>query len=180
MSEFTFFMRCPRCGAKNRVRLVIGKRVRVRCGSCNEPLQLDKKRVLALTAWQGTKRFFAHRLPNALVAVVELLLKMIGVLISPLRMLWRRLPLGVRNRLGWILLAVLAVSYLVVEGTLKFSSMLVLAALLVLAMTAVMVAARGPLALRQMMGNVIRNCPSCGHRYFGWLKSCPRCGSDHG
>ena len=177
MSEFTFFMRCPRCRAKNRVRLVSGKRLRVRCGNCGEPLQLDKKRVFALTAWQGTKRFFAYRLPNALVAVVELLLKMLGVLTSPFRALWRRLPLGFRKRLGWVLLAVLAVSYMVVEGTFKFSSLLVLAALLVLAMTAVMVAARGPLALRQMMGKVIRNCPSCGHRYFGWLKSCPRCGN---
>lgn len=180
MSEFTFFMRCRLCGAKNRVRLVSGKRVRVRCGNCGETLQLDKKRVFALTAWQGTKKFFAYRLPNALLVVVNLLLKVLGVLISPLRALWHRLPPGLRKRLGWALLAVLVVSYMVVEGTLKFSSLLTLAVLLALAMAAVMVAARGPLTLRQMMGKIIRQCPSCGHRYFGWLKSCPRCGSDHG
>ena len=176
MNEVIFFMRCHGCGAKNKVRLVSGKRVRARCGNCGEVLPLDKSRVVALVAWQGTKRFFAYRLPRALLLFVDLILKVLSGLFSPLRALWRRLPPTLRKRLGWVMLSVLVISYLVVEDTLKLGSLLALAVLLALAITAVMVTARGPLALRQMVDKIIRRCPSCGHRYFGWLKSCPRCG----
>lgn len=176
MSDLTFFMRCPECGAKNRVRLVSGKKVRVRCGSCGEPLPLDKKRVFTLAAWQWIKHFLAFRLPQILTALVNTVYKVCGALLSPLTAAWRRLPLKARKRLGWTLLAALVVSYLIVEDTLRLGSLLALVLLLVLAMIAVLLAARGPLAVREMFGRVIRKCPSCGHRYFGWLRNCPRCG----
>ena len=176
MSNLTFFMRCPGCGAKNRVRLVSGKKLRVRCGSCGEPLPLDKKRVFSLAAWQWIKAFFSDRLPKILLALVNAFYKVAGALLAPAAAVWRRLPLKARKRLSWTVLAVLVVIYLVVENTLKLGSLLALVLLLALAMVAVLLAARGPLAVREMFGRVIRKCPSCGHRYLGWLKGCPRCG----
>jgi len=180
MSDITFIMHCPMCGARNRVRLVTGSRVRVRCGNCGEIMPLEKRRVFAMAAWQGTKNFFGRHLPNILLALVDVVFKVLAVLFGPLRALLRRLPANVGRRLGWGVIGLLTVGYLVVEDTLTFSSLLTLVALLALAMVAVMLAVRGPRALVQMFRKIIRECPSCGHRHFGWLKSCPRCGREGG
>ena len=177
MSNLTFFMRCPGCGAKNRVRLQSGKRVRVRCGSCGESLPLSKRRVVLLLFWKWIASLFTRGMPLALTALVDTVLKVFSTVFSPLKAIWRKLPRGLRTRLIWICIGVLVISYLVMEGSFRLSSLLVLALLLALAAVAIVFAAQGPIALRQIFSKVIRRCPSCGHRYFGWLKGCPRCGS---
>ena len=53
------------------MRLVSGKKVRVRCGSCGESLPLDKRRVFTLAAWQWIKNFFSDRLPKVLLVLVN-------------------------------------------------------------------------------------------------------------
>jgi hypothetical protein len=177
MNNLTFLMRCPGCGAKNRVLLQRGKRVRIRCGSCGESLPINKRRVMLLICRQWIISFFTRGLPITLTALVDAFLKFSGAVLSPLKALWRKLPRALRTRLGWFLIGVLVLSYLVMEDSFKLSSLLVLALLLALAAVAIVFAAQGPSALRQMFSKVIRRCPSCGHRHFGWLKGCPRCGS---
>ena len=173
-------IRCQACGAKNRVRLPSGQRIRVRCGSCGEAIPISRRLLMVKLTGAALGRFFASILPEFLIAAVGLTGRVLGVFFSPLKLLWRRLPPNLRRRTSWVLVAALAVVYLFAEGTVRFSSLALLAALLLLASLAVLVAARGPGVVMDMLGRarrkLFRTCPSCGHHHFGWVKSCPRCG----
>ncbi len=180
MKEFSFIAACPACEAKNRVRLKAGSRVKIRCGRCGEQIVVDRRRMVISVLWQGCSRFLGNTLPRYLLWAVNSLVRLAGGLLRPLERLWYVLPWKIRKRMAWAALAVLAVFYFMSEGTIKASSLLLLAVLLVLATLAMIVAARGPSALRDLrhkLGNVLlRRCTDCGHRYFGWVRNCPNCG----
>jgi hypothetical protein len=180
MAEFTFITSCPACGAKNRVRLNTGRRVRIRCGKCGEPISVDRRRVVLTALWQRLAGFFNRTLPLALLKVVEILGTNFGSVLAPLAKIRNLIPYRMRKRLAWMALAVLVLYYFLAEGTIKFSSLLFLAVLLVLATLVVVVAARGPAALREISrnvsGKILHRCPNCGHRYFRMVKNCPNCG----
>jgi len=174
-------MRCPYCGRRNRIRLMAGKRVRIRCGFCGEVLPVDKRRIVMRALGQYARTFFSERLPLLLIAGVDAVAQVAGALFRPVSLLWKSLiPPELRKRLAWGGIALLVVAYMILEGALKLTSMLFLVVVLALVMVAVYIAARGPVAfmhlVRQASRKFIRWCPYCGHRYFGWLKSCPRCG----
>lgn len=180
MSQFHLIIRCRSCGAKNRVRLVSGQRVRIRCGSCGALIPLDRKRVIAglLAGW--LKTFFGVLLPNFLVIVVDWIAAVLGFVFRPLRWLWRRLPEKARRRTAWALIVVVTGLYFFAEGKVQSGALVLLGVLLVLAAAAVLMAARGPRALIELVGRAknkfMRTCPYCGHRYFGWVRNCPGCG----
>jgi len=180
MIEVKLITHCKACSARNRVRLSAGKKVRIRCGNCGAPITLSRRRILLLALRQGARNFFAETLPNFLLALTNIVAAVMGALFAPLRRVWRMLPFRLRRGLAWGGFAVLFVAYLVIEGTLKLASMLMLFGILVLAALAIVLAVRGPAAFRQIIsqwaGNIIRCCPRCGHRYFGWVKNCPKCG----
>jgi hypothetical protein len=180
MIEVKLITRCKDCSARNRVQLPAGRKVRIRCGNCGAPITLTRREILLLGFRQASRNFFAESLPKFLLAVAETVAAVLRALFAPLRRMWRMLPFRLRRVLAWAGFAVLSIAYLVIEGTLKLASMLVLLAVLVLATLAIILAVRGPAAFRQIIsqwtGSFIRPCPYCGHRYFRWLKNCPRCG----
>jgi hypothetical protein len=178
--EFSIIAACPACGAKNRVRLKTGSKVRIRCGRCGEQIALNRRGMALTMLWQFLYRYFSDTLPRYLLLAFNTLARLLGGLISPIGRLWGVLPWKVRKRFAWAAMAGLALFYLFTEGTVQLSSLLLLALLLVLATLAVVVAARGPSALgevsRKLRSIFLRSCPGCGHRYFGWVKNCPNCG----
>ena len=180
MIEMTLITRCKECSARNRVQLPAGKKVRIRCGKCSAPITLTRRDIILLGFRQALGKFFAESLPGFLLAAVGTVAAVLRALFAPLRRIWRMLPFKLRRVLVWTGFAILLVAYLVIEGTLKLASMLMLLAVLVLATLAIILAVRGPAAFRQIIsqwaGSLIRLCPYCGHRYFRWLKNCPRCG----
>jgi hypothetical protein len=180
MKEFSFIAACPACQAKNRVRLKSGSKVRIRCGRCGEQISIDRRGMVLAMLWQGFIRFFGETLPRNLLLAFNILARLLGGLIRPLGRLWGVLPWNARKRFAWAAMAGLALFYFFTEGTVQLSSLLLLALLLVLATLAVVVAARGPSALGEIRNKIksvfLRRCPGCGHRYFGWVKSCPSCG----
>ncbi len=180
MKEFSFIAACPACGAKNRVRLKAGSKVRIRCGRCGEQIAVDRGRMVLSVLWQGFRRFWGDTLPRYLLWAFNGLANLLGGLFRPLWRLWGVVPWKVRKRFAWVALAGLALFYFLTEGTVQLTSLLLLAVLLALATVAVIVAARGPSALRglhhKLGGFLLRRCPGCGHRYFGWVRNCPNCG----
>ncbi|HUU26890.1 MAG TPA: hypothetical protein VM123_03690 [archaeon] len=180
MSELKLLIRCPACGAANRVRLVTGKKVRVRCGSCGGLLPVGRRRIFLLLLWQAAKSFLGTQLPLLLIAAVDKTALILGAILRPLRSLWYLVPLKARRRLFWGVVILLLLAYAALEGTLKLTSMLILIVILALAMAVLIIATQGWSALIQIIhhltGRIFRTCPSCGHRYFGWVKRCPRCG----
>lgn len=180
MIEVKLITHCQACSARNRVRIPAGKKVRVRCGNCGAPITLSRRGILLLALRQGARNFFAETLPGFLLALTGIVAAVMRALFAPLRIVWRTLPFRLRRGLAWAGFAVLFVAYMVTEGTLKLASMLMLFGILVLAALAIVLAVQGPAAFRQIIsqwaGNIIRCCPCCGHRYFGWVKSCPKCG----
>ena len=180
MLEVKMVIRCQACGARNRVRIPAGKKVRVRCGNCSAPITLSRRGIFLLAFKQVARNFVADTLPEFLLAVAGAVAAVLRALFTPLRRVWRAFPARARRVLGWSLFAVLLVFYMVAEGTVKLASMLMLLAILVLATLAVILAVRGPAALGQIIsqwtGSILRRCPGCGHRYFRWVRSCPRCG----
>ncbi|MBW7996067.1 MAG: hypothetical protein FVQ81_05730 [Candidatus Glassbacteria bacterium] len=180
MQEFNFIAGCSACGAKNRVRLTAGRKVRIRCGRCGQQLGIDRRRMVLSAIWQKLSAFFSSTLPLFLLWAVGGIMSLLGGILRPLGKTWGVLPWRLRKQLAWIALAVLAVFFFLSEGTIRFSSLLILALLLVLASVVVVVAARGPSALWELKsmfgGTFLRRCPNCGHRYFGWVKNCPNCG----
>jgi len=181
MIEVKLITRCKECGARNRVRLPAGSKVRIRCGNCGAPIAPTRREIFLMWFGKAARNFFAESLPRFLLAVADTAAAVLGALFAPLRGLWRMLPFRLRRVLTWAGFAVLLIAYLLIEGTLKLVSMLMLLAVLVLAALAIILAVRGPAAFRQIVsqwtGSFIRLCPNCGHRYFRWLRSCPRCGA---
>lgn len=180
MIELKLITRCRACGARNRLHLPAGKKVRIRCGNCGALITVSRRGIFLLAFKQVAGNFIAVTLPNLLLAVTGIVAAVLRVLFTPLRRMWRILPLRLRRGLALGGFAVLFIAYMVVEGTLKLASMLMLFAVLVLATLAIILAVRGPAAFKQIIsqwtGNILRCCPHCGHRYFGWVKSCPKCG----
>jgi hypothetical protein len=179
MVQMKLLMRCSSCGAQNRLRLVTGKKVRVRCGFCGELLPATTGRILILTLGRGIKSFFVRALPLALIFFVDLITHLLKTILYPLKRLWRIFPERIRLRLAWTFIIALMLSYMAVQGTIKLSSLLILSAVLTLVAIVMALSLSGPGALagmaRHLAGRILRTCPSCGHRYFGWLKCCPRC-----
>ena len=179
MIQMKLLMRCPSCGAQNRLRLVTGKKVRVRCGFCGELLPATTGRILVLALGRGVKSFFIRILPLALISLVDLTAFILKTIFYPLKRLWRLVPERIRLRLAWTFIIALMLSYIAVQGTIKLSSLLILSAVLTLVTIVMVLSVSGPRALaglvRHLAGRILRTCPSCGHRYFGWLKCCPRC-----
>jgi hypothetical protein len=180
MIEVKLITRCKDCSARNRVRLPAGRKVRIRCGNCGAAITLSRREILLLGFRQASRNFFAESLPKFLLAAAGTVAVVLRTLFAPLRRVWRMLPFRLRRVLAWAGFAVLLVAYLVIEGTLKLASMLMLFAVIVLATLAIILAVRGPAAFRQIIsqwtGGLIRCCPNCGHRHFRWIKNCPRCG----
>lgn len=180
MTEYSFRMRCPGCGALNRLRLPAGKKVIAHCGKCGEALPLNRRKLFVTVAGNQLKAFFTHGLPMALLAVVEAAVKVIDILAGPVRLAWKRLPKHVQHRLGWGLIALCVAGYFLLEGSIRLGTLLLMALILAAATLIMLLAVRGPDAVARMLkgravGGLVKTCEVCGHRFFGWLKHCPRC-----
>ena len=180
MINFKILYRCPHCGARNRIRLPAGKKVRVRCGNCGEVLPVDRRRILLTALGRGWKKIFADLLPRFLLAVTDLVWLVLGLALKPLGLIWRRLPLAPRKIILAAAFGLLLGAFLLSEGKARFSAMLTLIALIVLAGGIIVLIVRGPAALRDILRRVsdglFRSCRACGYRYFAWARRCPRCG----
>jgi len=180
MSQIRLQMRCPSCGVQNRLRLPAGKRLRVRCGKCGQPLPVSRGRLFR--AWLGTQArlFFTDGLPLGLLFVVDLLIKALGLLLFPLVWGWGRLSAKGRQRFLLGVIVVLSLAYLYEEGAGKLGDMLNLGAIFFAVSVAMLLFVRGPRELldrlRRVSARTFHTCGRCGYRYFGWLKSCPKCG----
>jgi len=97
MINFKILYRCPSCGARNRIRLPAGKKVRVRCGHCGEVLPVDRRGLLLTALGRGVKKFFADLLPRLLLAVTDLVWLVLGLALKPLGLVWRFLPEKLRK-----------------------------------------------------------------------------------
>ncbi len=182
MSEIRLQMRCPSCGARNRLRLPAGKKLRVTCGGCREPLPIGRGRLLrAWAAWQA-RRLFTHGLPLALLALIDLLVKMLGLLLFPLVWGWKKMSEPARQRVIWSLIVVLGLGYLYLEGANKLGDLLNLGLIIFGVSLGMLILMRGPRALldriREAAGGTLHRCRHCGHGYSNWLKSCPKCGHE--
>ncbi|OGF98305.1 MAG: hypothetical protein A2Z86_01175 [Candidatus Glassbacteria bacterium GWA2_58_10] len=182
MINFKILYRCPSCGARTRIRLPAGKKVRVRCGNCGEVLPVDRRGILLTALSRGVKRFFADLLPRILIALTDLAWLIVGLALKPLRLVWRRLPPGLRNLVLGAAFALLLGAFLFLEGRARFSAMLSLVLVIVLAGGVIVLIMRGPAALRDILrrvsGSLFRHCRACGYRYFSWARRCPRCGEE--
>ncbi len=174
-------IRCPACGALNRLRAPAGQGRRARCGACRAILPAARRELVLLLLRRHAGAFFGRRLPLALLAAVEAVYFILGIAVRPLLLLWRLIPLRARRIAGWVLITPLAAAYVVYEGTLQLSSLLLLGALLLIVMIVMLVAVRGPQAasdlFRSFGRRLFRSCPSCGYRSFSAVRNCPRCGA---
>ncbi|MCE5273104.1 hypothetical protein LLH00_17645 [bacterium] len=180
MSQIRLQMRCPSCGVPNRLRLPAGKRLRVRCGKCGNPLPVGRGRLLRAWLASRARWLFTDGLPLGLLAAVELVIKVLGLLLFPLVWGWRRLSDRGRQRFLLGVIVLLGLAYLYEEGADKLGDLLNLGAIFFAVSVAMLLFVRGPRELldrlRRVSARTFHTCGRCGQRYFGWLKSCPKCG----